>query len=101
MRQDSGINLTKVASLTSECWHLEIVHLGESDKEGELILLNCQLEESPASNDLEAGQDDPPDIHVRDEDISRDLADMLKKTEIKVLVLKHKIVEIFPTKNIL
>ena len=68
------------------------MHLGESDKEGELIFLNCQLEESPASNDLEAGQDDPPDIHVRDEDIASDLPDMLKKTEIKILVLKNEIV---------
>ena len=64
------------------------MHLGEGDQEGKLILLNCQLEQSPTSDDLEAGQDDPPDIHVGDEDIAGHLADMLKKTKIKVFVLK-------------
>ena len=56
------------------------MHLGEGDKEGKLILLDCQLEQSPATDDLEAGQDDPPDIHVGDEDIPGHLTDMLKET---------------------
>ena len=77
-----------VTSPTSERWHLQVMHLGECDKEGKLILLDCELEQGPTSYDLEAGQDDPPDIHVGDEDIAGHLADMLKKTKIKVFVLK-------------
>ena len=37
---------------------------------------------------LEAGQYDPADIHVTDEDISSNLPDMLEKREVQVWVLE-------------
>ena len=60
-------------SLTSECGHLEVVHLGERDHEGELVVLHVQLEEGAAADDLQRGQHDPRHVHVRDEDVARDL----------------------------
>ena len=74
--------------LTSECRHLEVVHLAQGHQQGELILLDRELEQSPAPDDLEAGEDDPPDIHMGDEDIAGDLTDVLEEAQVKVLVLK-------------
>ena len=74
--------------LTSQCRHLQVVHLGEGHDQRELVLLDGQLEEGPAAHDLEAGQDDPPDVHVGDEDVPGDLSDVLEEAEVEVLVLE-------------
>ena len=42
--------------VTSECWHLQVVHLGEGDDEGELIVLHVELEQRSAPDNLEAGK---------------------------------------------
>ena len=39
--------------LTSESRQLQVVHLGEGDDERELVLVHRQLEQRPASDDLE------------------------------------------------
>ena len=74
--------------LTSQCRHLQVVHLGEGHDQRELVLLDGELEEGPAADDLEAGQDDPLDVHVGDEDVPGDLSDVLEEAEVEVLVLE-------------
>ena len=64
------------------------MHLGEGHDQGELVLLDGELEQGPASDDLEAGQDDPLDVHVGDEDVAGDLPDVLEEAEVEVLVLQ-------------
>ena len=64
------------------------MHLGECHDQGELVLLDSQLEQSPAPDDLEAGQDDPLDVHVGDEDVAGDLSDVLEEAEVEALVLE-------------
>ena len=64
------------------------MHLGEGHDQRELVLLDGQLEEGPAADDLEAGQDDPLDVHVGDEDVPGDLSDVLEEAEVEVLVLE-------------
>ena len=49
---------------TSECWHLEVVHLGEGDDEGELIVLHVELEQRSAPDNLEAGQHNLPHVNM-------------------------------------
>lgn len=73
---------------TSEGGHFKTVHLGEGDDEGKLFIVNAQLEESPASDDLEGGQDDATDIHVRDEDVARHLSDVLQEAQVQMLILE-------------
>lgn len=64
------------------------MHLGEGHDQGELVLLDGQLEQGAAPDDLEAGQDDPLDVHVGDEDVAGDLSDVLEEAEVQVLVLQ-------------
>ena len=64
------------------------MHLGQSHQQRELVLLDSELEESSAADDLETRENDATNIHVRDENISGDFSNMLKKTKIKVLVLE-------------
>ena len=64
------------------------MHLGECHDQGELVLLDSQLEQSPAPDDLEAGQDDSLHVHVGDEDVAGDLSDVLEEAEVEVLVLE-------------
>ena len=64
------------------------MHLGQGYQQRKLIFLDRQLEQSSSSDDLEAGQDDPPDIHVGDEDVASDLLDVLEEAEVQVLVLE-------------
>ena len=64
------------------------MHLRQGNQQGKLILLNCQFEQGSTSDDLEAGQDDPPDVHVGDEDVAGDLLDVLQEAEVQVLVLE-------------
>ena len=70
------------------------MHLGEGHDQGELVLLDSQLEQSPASDDLEAGQDDPLDVHVGDEDVAGDLSDVLEEAEVEVLILEPSELEV-------
>ena len=92
--------------ITSECWHLQVVHLWEGDDEGELVVLHVELEQSSAPNNLEAGQNNLPNVHVRNQDIAghfprvrrfhiiqkkgspQNLPDVLKEAEIEVFILK-------------
>ena len=64
------------------------MHLGQGHQQRELVLLHGELEEGAASDDLEAGEDDPPHVHVGDEDVAGDLADVLEEAQVQVLVLK-------------
>ena len=73
--------------LTSEGGHFQVVHLGERDHERELIVLHVELEERPAADDLERRQHDPRHVHVRDEDVARDLTDVRKEAQVQRLVL--------------
>ena len=56
--------------VTSECWHLEVVHLGEGDDEGELIILHVELEQRPAPDNLEAGQHNLSHVHMGNQNIA-------------------------------
>ena len=58
--------LCTLFSLTSERGHLQVVHLGEGDHEGELVIEynRVDLEERPPADDLERGQHDPSHVHV-------------------------------------
>ena len=81
-------HIIRITLLTSQSRHLEVVHLAQRHQQRELVLLDRELEQSPASDDLEAGQDDPPDIHMGDEDIAGDLSDVLEEAQVQVLVLE-------------
>ena len=52
--------------------------------------MNSQLEQGPTSDDLEGWEDDPRHVDVRNEDVARDLADVLQEAEVQVLVLKPR-----------
>ena len=80
--------LCTLFSLTSERGHLQVVHLGEGDHEGELVVLHVELEERPPADDLQRGQHDPSHVHVRDEDVAGDLADVLQEAQVQLLVLR-------------
>ena len=82
------------------------MHLGQGDDERELVILHVELEQGPSPHNLQAGQHDLPNVHMRDQHIaghlpgtsmdeiskkerSREtLPDVLKEAEIKVLVLE-------------
>ena len=49
------------------------MHLGQGHQQRELVLLHGELEEGAAADDLQRGQHDPRHVHVRDEDVARDL----------------------------
>ena len=63
------------------------MHLGERDHERELVVLHVQLEERPAADDLQRRQHDARHVHMRDEDVAGDLADVLQEAQIQRLVL--------------
>lgn len=69
---------------------LEREHLGEGHQQGELFLAHVHLEEGPAADDLQPGQDDPLDVHVRDQDVTGHLADVLEEAQVEVLVLQPR-----------
>lgn len=73
---------------TSKGRHLQVVHLTHRDEEGELMVVDVELEEGPAANDLQPRQDDPVHVHVTDEDVAGDLAYVLEETEVEGLVLE-------------
>ena len=64
------------------------MHFGEGDNQGELVLLDGELEQGATSDDLQAGQDDPLHVHVGDEDVAGDLSDVLEEAEVEVLILE-------------
>ena len=74
--------------VTSEGWHLQVVHFREGDDESELIVVHVELEQGPAPDDLQAGQDDLLDIDVGDEDVAGDLPDVLEEAEVQVGLLE-------------
>ena len=59
--------------LTSQSGQFEVMHLGQRDHEGERLLLDVELEEVPAPNDLETGQHNPAHVHMGYQDISSHL----------------------------
>ena len=65
--------------LTSQCWHLQIVHLRERHHERELVVMYVELEEGASSHNLQRGKHDLADIDVGDEDVPRHLADVLQE----------------------
>ena len=64
------------------------MHLGQRHDQGELVVLHVELEQVPPPNDLEAGQHNAPEVHVGDEDVAGDLADVVEEGEVQVLVLQ-------------
>ena len=82
------------------------MHLGQGDDERELVVLHVELEQGPSPHNLQAGQHDLPNVHMRDQHIAghlpatsmdeisgkersrKTLPDVLKEAEIKVLVLE-------------
>ena len=65
-----------------------VVHFGEGDDESELIVVHVELEEGPAPDDLQAGQDDLLDVDVGDEDVAGDFPDVLEEAEVQVGLLE-------------
>ena len=72
---------------TSESRQFQVVHFGEGDNEGKLIIVYVELEEGTATNDLQAGQHDLLDVNMWDEDVAGDFSDVFQKAEIKIWVL--------------
>lgn len=64
------------------------MHLRQSDNERKLILLHIDLEQSPSSDDLQRRQNNPPDIHMRNQNITSDFSNVLQEAEIEILVLQ-------------
>ena len=64
------------------------MHLGQRHDQGELVVLHVELEQVPPPNDLEAGQHNAPEVHMGDEHIAGDLADVVEEGEVQVLVLQ-------------
>lgn len=50
--------------------------------------MDVELEECPAPDNLEAGQDNLPDVHMANEDVASDLPDVLQEAQVQVLILK-------------
>ncbi len=82
--------LEKVKLHTSQGGELQVVHLGERDNQGELVVLHVELEERAAAHNLEGGQDDPAHVHMGDEHVARHLADVAQEGEVQVLVLQPR-----------
>jgi len=78
----------------SKSRHLQVVHLGQCHDECKLVILYIQFEECSTSDYLKTGQDDLPDIHMADQNISGHLTDVLKEAEVKILVLKPRKLEV-------
>lgn len=76
--------------LTSEGRHLQIVHLAHRDEEGELDVVNIELEQRPPAYDLQSGKNDFSDVDVTDEYVTGDLPDILKKAEVEGVVLEPR-----------
>ena len=74
--------------VTSEGGHLERVHLGESDDEGEFLIVDAEFEERPPADDLQRREDDAADVHVADEHVAGHLSDVLQEGEVEMLVLE-------------
>ena len=73
---------------TSEGGHLQRVHLGQGNDERELFIVDTQLEERPATDDLQGRQNDTTHVHVADEHVTGHLADVLQEGEGQVFVLE-------------
>lgn len=64
------------------------MHLTHRDEKGELVVVNVEFEEGPATDDLQPREDDPTHVHVTDEDVTGDFSYILEETEIEGLVLE-------------
>lgn len=52
------------------------------------MVVDIELEEGPATDDLQPRQDDPRHVHVTDEDVTGDLPYVLEETEVEAFVLE-------------
>ncbi len=50
--------------------------------------MDAQLEQGPASDDLERWQHDPGHIHMGDQDVAGDLSDVLQEAEVQIFILQ-------------
>lgn len=64
------------------------MHLTHGNEEGELVVVNIELEKGPATDDLQAREDDPAHVHMTDEDVTGDLPYVLEETEVEGFVLE-------------
>ena len=64
------------------------MHFRQSDDQGELFVVDAQFEQRPPADDLQVGQDDAPDVDVRNEDVAGDFSDVLQETQVQMLVLQ-------------
>ena len=53
-----------------------------------------QLEQRPAAYDLQLRQDDLLHVHVADEDITRDLTNVLEETKVELVALQPRNLEV-------
>ena len=77
-----------IPCLTSQSWQFQVVHLRMCHDEGKLLVLNVELEQCPAPDDLEGGQDDLVDVDVADQDVSGNFPDVPEEAEVQVPILE-------------
>lgn len=74
--------------LTSESWHLQVLHLTQGDHESEFLVTDIKLEQRSTSYDLQIRQDDPFNVNMGNQDVTGDLANVLQKVKVQILVLQ-------------
>ena len=80
----------RLAMRTSQSRQFQVVHLGEGDNQGKLVILHVQLEERASAHNLQGGQDDAPHVHVRDEHVAGHLPDVTEEGQVQVLILQPR-----------